>query len=136
MSYYQTNLTDKQWQVIKNMLEIKERRQKHFLRDLINAMMYLTETNCQWWMFPKDFGFWQMMYFYSCKWKFGGIFEVLMHFLAWELSVVLSLINLLFLLYLDAFHYESNISVRNKFRIKEVLVWWLIPNWGNSCLFG
>ncbi|NLI34980.1 MAG: hypothetical protein GX416_00455 [Bacteroidales bacterium] len=30
------------------MLEIKERRQKHFLRDLINAMMYLTETNCQW----------------------------------------------------------------------------------------
>ena len=29
MSGYSTNLTDKQWQVIKNIVETKERKQKH-----------------------------------------------------------------------------------------------------------
>lgn len=54
MSHYPTNLTDKQWQVIKNMLEIKERERKQSLRDIINAMVY-QETGCQWQMLPKDF---------------------------------------------------------------------------------
>lgn len=45
MSSYSTNLTDKQWQVIKNIVETKER--KHSLRDMINAMLYLAKTGCQ-----------------------------------------------------------------------------------------
>ncbi|MCK9160942.1 MAG: transposase [Bacteroidaceae bacterium] len=59
MNYYSTNLSNKQWKVIKNMLEIKERKRKHSLRDRINAIMYLTKTDCQWRMLPKDFGPWK-----------------------------------------------------------------------------
>ena len=44
---YPTNLTDKQWKVSKNVIEIKERKRKHSLREMINAIMYLTKTGCQ-----------------------------------------------------------------------------------------
>lgn len=58
MSNYPTNLTDKQWQVIKNIVEIKERKRKHSLREMINAIMYITKTGCQWRMLSKEFGSW------------------------------------------------------------------------------
>lgn len=76
-----TNLTDKQWQVLKNIVETKERKRKHSLREMLNAMMYITKTGCQWRMLPKDFAPWQTVYFYFRKWKPEGLFEELMHHL-------------------------------------------------------
>lgn len=81
MSDYPTNLTDKQWQVIKNIVETKERKRKHSLREMINAMLYITKTGCQWRMLPKEFGPWQSVYFYFRKWKLEGVFEQMMHHL-------------------------------------------------------
>jgi putative transposase len=81
MNNYPTNLTDKQWQVIKNRVGSKERKRKHSLREMINAMMYITKTGCRWRMLPKDFGPWQTVYFYFRKWKSEGLFEELMHHL-------------------------------------------------------
>lgn len=81
MNDYPTNLTDKQWKVIKNVLESKKRKRKQSLRAIINAMMYLTKTGCQWRMLPKEFGPWQTVYFYFRKWKFEGVFDELMHHL-------------------------------------------------------
>ncbi|MDR0941151.1 MAG: IS5 family transposase [Bacteroidales bacterium] len=81
MSNYPTNLTDKQWQVIKNIVETKERKRKHSLREMINALLYITKTGCQWRMLPKEFAPWQTVYFYFRKWKLEGLFEELMHHL-------------------------------------------------------
>ena len=81
MSDYPTNLTDKQWQVIKNSIEMKERKRKHSLREMINAILYITKSGCQWRMLPKEFGPWQTVYFYFRKWKLEGMFEELMHLL-------------------------------------------------------
>lgn len=81
MSTYPTNLTDKQWQVIKNRVELSPRKRKHSLREIMNAMMYIIKTGCQWRMLPKDFGPWQTVYFYFRKWKLEGLFEELMHHL-------------------------------------------------------
>ena len=81
MNDYPTNLTDKQWKVIKNVLETKERKRKHTLREMINAILYLTKTGCQWRMLPTNFGPWQTVYFYFRKWKTEGVFEELMHHL-------------------------------------------------------
>lgn len=74
-------LTDNRWQVKKNKLDPKERKRKHSLREMINTMMYITKTGCQWRMLPKDFGPWQTDYFYFRKWKLEGVFEELMHHL-------------------------------------------------------
>ena len=81
MSSYSTNLTDKQWQVIKNIVDPTERKRKHSLREVVNALMYLSKTGCQWRMLPNDFAPWQTVYFYFHKWKQEGVFEQLMHHL-------------------------------------------------------
>lgn len=47
MSNYPTNLTDKQWQVIKNIVETQERKRKHPLREMINAITHITKTGWQ-----------------------------------------------------------------------------------------
>jgi putative transposase len=81
MSSYPTKLTDKQWQVIKNKVEIKERKRKHSLREMINGIMYITKTGCQWRMLPKEFAPWQTACFYFRKWKLEGVFEELVRHL-------------------------------------------------------
>ena len=81
MIEYPTNLTDKQWQVIKNIVETKQRKRRNSLRSMMNAIMYITKTGCQWRMLPKEFGSWQTVYFYFRKWKIEGIFEEMMHHL-------------------------------------------------------
>ncbi len=55
MSNYPTNLTDKQRQVIKKIVATKERKRKHSLREIINALMYITKTGCQWRILPNEF---------------------------------------------------------------------------------
>jgi putative transposase len=55
---YSTDLTDKQWKLIESFF-IGENRGKHFQahskRDLVNAVLYLNKTGCQWRLLPHDF---------------------------------------------------------------------------------
>ena len=55
---YSTDLTDKQWALIRDILP-KEKHGKHFKkhskRELINAVLYLNKTGCQWSLLPNDF---------------------------------------------------------------------------------
>jgi putative transposase len=74
---YPTNLTDKQWQVMKNILDSKNRKRKHSLREIFNAITYLLKTGCQWRMLPNDFAPWNTVYFYYRKWKDEGVIEEL-----------------------------------------------------------
>ncbi|MGM9760251.1 MAG: transposase [Parabacteroides sp.] len=55
MSSYSTNLTDKQRQVTENILDPQHRKRKYSLGEIMNAILYLVKTGCQWRMFPKDF---------------------------------------------------------------------------------
>ena len=55
MSQYSTNLTDKQWQVIKKFINAQERKRKHHLRDIVNAILYINKTGCQWRILPSHF---------------------------------------------------------------------------------
>ena len=74
---YPTNLTDKQWQVIEKILDSKNRKRKHSLREIFNAICYLLKTGCQWRMLPNDFAPWNTVYFYYSKWKNEGLIEEL-----------------------------------------------------------
>ena len=55
MHKYPTNLTDKQWQVIKNILDPKERFRKYSLRSVFDGILYIVKTGVQWRMLPSDF---------------------------------------------------------------------------------
>jgi len=54
---YSTDLTDKQWEIIEAIF--KSNKGQHFVehskRDLINAVLYLVKTGCQWRLLPNDF---------------------------------------------------------------------------------
>jgi transposase len=55
MKKYPTDLSDSQWQFIKKTLQLAERKRKHDLRFMWNAIRYLVKTGCQWRMLPSDF---------------------------------------------------------------------------------
>ena len=80
MKIYPSDLTDNQWQVIKDLFE-QERKRKHSLRSIVNAILYITKSGCQWRMLPKDFAPWQTVYYYFRQWKLDGLLEELHDYL-------------------------------------------------------
>lgn len=74
MTIYPTDLSDSQWQVIEPFL-LDKRKRKYSYRGLLNAILYLVKTGCQWRMLPKDYPKWQSVYFYFSRWKREGTLE-------------------------------------------------------------
>ena len=54
---YSTDLTEKQWSIIEPIFKINKGKNfvKHDKRDLVNAVLYLVKTGCQWRLLPNDF---------------------------------------------------------------------------------
>jgi transposase len=54
---YSTDLTDKQWSILEPVFKSNKGSNfvKHSKRELINAVLYLVKTGCQWRLLPKDF---------------------------------------------------------------------------------
>jgi len=76
MTNYPTNISDSQWQVISKFLDAKRNR-KYDLREIVNAMLYIVKTGCQWRMLPVDFPSWKLIYYYFDTWKKNGVFDVI-----------------------------------------------------------
>ena len=78
---YSTDLSERHWSMIE-LFFIGENRGKHFQihskRELVNAVLYLNKTGCQWRLLPKDFPP------YSTVWSFyrralkSGLWEKIM----------------------------------------------------------
>ena len=78
MEQYSTNLTDKQWQVIENIINPQGKKRKKTLRGIMDAIFYTLKTGCQWCMLPKNFTSWQSVYYDFCKRKNEGLIEELL----------------------------------------------------------
>ena len=62
-------LTDAQWEVIKEFLNW-QRKRKLDLRNVFDAILYITRTGIQWRNLPEEmFPDWQAVYYYFDKWK-------------------------------------------------------------------
>lgn len=73
---YSTDVTDSQWQIISKFLNA-ERKRKHELRTIWNALQYIVKTGCQWRMLPKDFAPWSTVYYYYRTWKYSEVIELI-----------------------------------------------------------
>lgn len=73
---YPTDLTDSEWEIITSILP-DNRRRKHSLRQLWNAIFYVVKTGCQWRFLPDGFPPWQTVYYYYRQWRNRGIVEEL-----------------------------------------------------------
>jgi putative transposase len=76
MTNYPSNLSDSQWQFISKYLDA-QRNRRYELREIVNAILYLVKTGCQWRMLPRDFAPWQLVYYYFNLWKKQELFEVI-----------------------------------------------------------
>ena len=68
---YPTDLSDARWQIIERHLVRRQgpgRPMKVALRQVINAILYLLRTGCQWRNLPPTFPRWYNGYYYFRKW--------------------------------------------------------------------
>jgi putative transposase len=79
---YPSDLTDGQWEHIKDLFPVQQdkngKRQRGRPRELelrliLNAIVYVTVTGCQWRYLPKEYPAWQSVYYYFNKWRKDGL---------------------------------------------------------------
>ena len=75
---YSSDLTDSQWQKIEAVLDTSRHRQHDLRQDILDGLLYLLKTGCQWRMLPGGFAPWQTIYYYFRKWKKRGMIERLL----------------------------------------------------------
>jgi putative transposase len=89
---YPTDLTDEQWAVLQPLLPDAKpggRPRKTNLRAVLNALLYLNRTGCQWRMLPRDFPPWKTVYNYFRAWIADGTWDCLLALLRVEVRLAL-----------------------------------------------
>ncbi len=75
---YPSDLTDSQWNHIEDFFPLPKRtgrpRQVEF-RQIVNGVLYLVITGCQWRFLPTDYGKWQTVYHYFARWQKDGLWH-------------------------------------------------------------
>jgi putative transposase len=74
MTSYSTDLSNSQWQIIAKFLDLKRKR-KYDLREVVNGVLYLVKTGCQWRLLPRDFPNWPIVYYYFNRWKKNALIQ-------------------------------------------------------------
>ena len=69
-------LTDEQWDKVSIFLPIAHKR-KYDLRDIMDAILWITRTGAQWRNLDSQFPPWSSVYYYFRRWTKHGIIETL-----------------------------------------------------------
>lgn len=69
---YPTDLTDAQWAIVAPHLPPARGRRRVDIREVVNAILYVTRTGCQWRMLPHEFPNWRTVHDYHTIWEFNG----------------------------------------------------------------
>jgi putative transposase len=75
---YPSDLTDKQWQLVKPLLPPAKpggRPRSTDEREILNAIFYVLKSGCAWRMLPHDFPPYQTIYEFFCAWKQDGTWK-------------------------------------------------------------
>lgn len=72
---YTSDMTDSQWEIIKEILRESKYRSIEGKREQINGVFYLVKTGCQWRNLPTDFGKWKTIYSFYRRACFNGTWD-------------------------------------------------------------
>lgn len=75
---YPSDLTDNQWEAIKHLVDKPDPRRAvsvYDRREIINAILYLNKTGCQWRMLPAHFPKWQNVYNHFRRMEARGVWR-------------------------------------------------------------
>jgi putative transposase len=78
MRRYPSDLKDKEWQILRPLIPQPTRQgrpREYPLRELVNAMFYITRSGCAWRMMPKDLPYGVTVYHYFRKWRKAGLWQ-------------------------------------------------------------
>jgi len=77
---YPTDLNDTEWQAISPYLPKDQstgRPREHSVREILNAIFYITRSGCSWRMMPHDLPPWKTVYHYFRLWRKEELWEKL-----------------------------------------------------------
>jgi transposase len=79
IAFYDTDLTDSQWEVLSPMLPKRSKlgRPPTNRRVIINAIFYVLKGGIQWRLLPKDFPSWKTVYHVFRKWCLDQTWEMI-----------------------------------------------------------
>ena len=79
---YDSDISDEQWKLISNLMPSTKsnyttggRPAKYERREILNAILYIARTGCQWRLLPHDLPQWHAVYCYFVQWDNAGVFE-------------------------------------------------------------
>lgn len=75
---YPTDLSDKQWALIAPLLPPPKyggRPRQTDMQEIMNAVVYVVKSGCDWRMLPHDFPQWDLVYHYFRAWKQDGTWK-------------------------------------------------------------
>ena len=75
LARYPSDLSDQEWALVEPLLPAAKavgRPRSTDLREVLNALWYVTRTGCQWRALPKDFAPWPTVWSYFRKWRDDG----------------------------------------------------------------
>ena len=81
MQSYPSSLTEKEWEVLRDLLPKRStltrrgRREKHSRRSIVDGILYIIRTGGAWRMMPNDLPAWKTCYHYFRLWAKRGIWE-------------------------------------------------------------
>ena len=88
---YPTDLMDERWELLQSLLPERTwrpggpGRPPCDVRRMLNGILYLNKTGCQWRLVPKEFGHWSTIYGYFKRWRRDGVWARVMETLRqWE----------------------------------------------------
>ena len=79
---YKTDLSNKQWDFLKDLFIRQKtvgRPRETEERSIVNGILYIVKTGCQWDMLPNDFPPKSTVFYYFQKWCLDGTWEKIMH---------------------------------------------------------
>ena len=79
---YPSDLTDLQWDDIEHLFPPEKqpagragRPRRYSVREIVNAVFYLSRGGCSWRMLPHDFPPWKTVSYYFYTWRDAGLWE-------------------------------------------------------------
>ena len=75
---YASNLSDAEWALIEPFMPVRKllgRPRETDLRAVLDAILYIARSGCQWRMLPKDFPPFTTVQGYFYEWRDTGLFE-------------------------------------------------------------
>jgi putative transposase len=77
---YLTDLSNAEWECLVPLLPSAKPRGRprlHHLREIMNAILYVIRTGCQWRLLPHESLPWQTVYHYFRSWHLNGTWQAI-----------------------------------------------------------